>query len=146
MTQADFYILAGQQRQDQWLFACRLAEQLQRKGRHVLLQVDDEQTAIELDQYLWTFREDAFVPHACLNSAEAPVDCAVSISWHDDPQHHHDVLISLGGSLPPFFARFKRLVEVVIQEDRVLEKTREHYRFLKDRGYPLNNKDMRMKT
>ena len=146
MTQADFYILAGQQRQDRWLFACRLAEQLQRKGRQVLLQVGNQEEAQELDQLLWTFRDDAFVPHACLSAEDAPLDCAVSIGWQDDPHHHHDVLIVLADELPPFFARFKRLVEVVIQEDQVLNSTREQYRFLKDRGYPLNNKDMRLKA
>lgn len=146
MTQADFYILAGQQQQDQWFFACRLTEQLAKKGRSILLQVSNHQEAVALDEYLWMFREEAFVPHTRLDDPEAPIDCPVSIGWQDDPQHHHDVLIQLSDALPTFYSRFHRLVEIVVQKDEVLAYSRKHYRHLKDRGYPINNKDMRLRV
>jgi DNA polymerase-3 subunit chi len=94
---------------------------------------------------LWQFREDAFVPHALLNAEDAPADCPVSIGWHPEPGHHHDVIINLSPELPAFFSRFERLVEVVVQNDDVLDYTRQHFRFLKDRGYPIEHKDMRMR-
>ena len=145
MTQADFYVLAGQTLNDQWHFACRLVEQVRQKDRQVLLQVANEQEARALDDMLWQFREDAFVPHALLNAEDAPADCPVSIGWHPEPGHHHDVIINLCPELPAFFSRFERLVEVVVQNDAVLDYTRQHFRYLKDRGYPIEHKDMRMR-
>jgi len=144
MTRADFYILAGQAQQDQWYFACRLIEQVRGKGHRVLCQVNNEADARQLDEYMWQFRRDAFVPHALLTASDAPVDCPVSISWQSDPGHHHDVMINLSNELPAFFSRFERLVEIVVQNDGVLDYTRQHFRFLKDRGYPVTHQDMRM--
>jgi len=144
MTRADFYILGGQENHDQWFFACRLVEQIHQKGHTVLLQVDDEHKARELDDMLWQFRPDAFVPHALLTAKDAPVDCPVSIGWTEEPGHHHDVIINLSQTLPAFFSRFERLVEIVVQKDDVLASTRQHFRFLKDRGYPVTHNDMRM--
>ena len=144
MTRADFYILGGQADHDQWFFACRLVEQIQQKGHKILLQVDNEQKARELDDMLWQFRADAFVPHALLTAKDAPVDCPVSIGWVQEPGHHHDVIINLSAELPAFFSRFERLVEIVVQKDDILAQTRQHFRFLKDRGYPVTHNDMRM--
>lgn len=152
MTKADFYILAGQQIQDQWHFACRLAEQIGAKGHQVLLQVNSEKEAKALDDFLWSFRADAFVPHELLGNENKPdtnsqtkSDCNIHINWQPESGHHHDVLINLSTELPQFYSRFERLVEIVIQEDAILESTRQSYRFLKDRGYPIQHQDMRMR-
>ncbi|MEK9765703.1 MAG: DNA polymerase III subunit chi, partial [Thalassolituus sp.] len=114
------------------------------KGDTVLLQVSNEAEGKALDDMLWAFRADAFVPHALLSAKDAPVDCPVSIGWHTEPGHHHDVIINLCQELPPFFSRFERLVEIVVQNDTVLDYTRQHFRYLKDRGYPVTHNDMRM--
>jgi len=46
--------------------------------------------------------------------------------------------------LPDFFGRFSRLIEVVVQDDAILQYTREHYRFLSNRGYAIDHQDMRL--
>lgn len=146
MTQADFYHIASRTLHDQWLYACRLIEQkiLPRK-LNVLVQLDSRESAEAFDKLLWEFRPDAFVPHALLDAEDAPADCPVSIGWQDDPGHHHDVMINLSHEVPVFFSRFRRFVEILIEEDAVLTRSREHLKFLKDRGYPWNYHDMRMR-
>ena len=145
MTDVGFYILAGQQQQDQWQFACRLTEKASRQGNQVLIQLDSEQQAKAFSELLWCYRDDAFVPHALLNDPQAPANCQVSIGWQTDAGHQHDVLINLSHQLPDFFSRFHRLVEVVVQQDDVLNYTRKHYKYLQDRGYPITHTDMRMR-
>lgn len=146
MTQVDFYVLAGQTRREQWLFACRLLEKALEKNNQVLLLTDNEQHAQKLDEMIWTYRPDAFIPHALLGATDAPANCPVSIGWQqDNPGHHHDLIINLSQHLPPFFSRFERYVSVVVQHDLVLDYTRNHYKFLKDRGYPVNTVDMRLR-
>jgi len=150
MTQVDFYVLGGQQLHDQWLFACRLTEKAVRKGNQVLLQVDNAEQGQQLSDLLWCHRPDAFVPHT-VSDGSATTSAAVAISWHQDPQHpqfpshQHDVLINLSNAMPDFFSRFHRLIEVVVQHDDVLDYTRKHYKFLKDRGYPVTHTDMRLR-
>ncbi|MBE0484097.1 MAG: DNA polymerase III subunit chi [Bacterioplanes sp.] len=145
MTRIDFYILAEQALDQQHRFACQLAEKALLRGHSVLLQVNNEAEAQQLDQLLWTFRANAFVPHELLPDANPEQPALVSIGWDTEGGHQHDVLINLASELPPFFARFQRLIEVVVQHDVVLDYTRKHYKFLKDRGYPIHNTDMRLR-
>lgn len=143
MTDVDFYTLAQQTLEDRLRFACRLTEKSINAGHQVLLLVDTPEQAQQLDQLLWSFREDAFIPHCLLSESNEHPDCRVHISLGDEIGQHHDVLICLSTQLPPTFSRFKRLLEVVVQEDEVLSYTRKHYKFLQDRGFPIRHHDMR---
>lgn len=143
MTDVDFYTLAQQTLQERFLFAARLAEKSVNAGHEVLLLVDNQEQAKILDELLWSYRADAFIPHCLLDEANKNPSCSVHISINHEIGHHHDVLICLTSQLPPTFSRFKRLLEVVIQEDQVLHYTRKHYKFLKDRGFPIKHHDMR---
>jgi DNA polymerase-3 subunit chi len=143
MTQVNFYILASSELEARLQFVCRLVQQaLLKQGCDVLIQVDNEAQARELDELLWVFQPEAFVPHAVShekNSEHAPVN----IGWHSDPGQHHQLLVNLSTEIPPFFARFERMMEVVVQQEDVLHYTREHYKYLRDRGYPITDHDMR---
>lgn len=46
------------------LDACRLVEGLYLAGRRVQVWLADERKAAIFDEYLWTFADEAFVPHA----------------------------------------------------------------------------------
>lgn len=142
MTNVDFYTLAAQTQNEQWQFACRLVEKAAQRGHHILIQLDHEQQAKMFDDLLWEFRQDAFIPHQLLSASDSE---RISIGWNDNPGHQHDILINLSQQMPPFYSRFHRLIEVVVQEDNVLNYTRKHYKFLLDRGYPIQHTDMRMR-
>lgn len=46
------------------LDACRLVEGLYLEGQRVVVWVADDRKAKMFDEYLWTFADEAFVPHA----------------------------------------------------------------------------------
>ncbi|WP_028292851.1 DNA polymerase III subunit chi [Oceanobacter kriegii] len=146
MTDVLFYVLAATKLSEQMQFVCRLTEKVQAQGKKIYIHANSKEHATALDDQLWQFRENAFVPHALVDEEHPVNDCPVQIGWHEAPIAFHDVIINLSNELPDFFARFERLVEVVIQEDTVLESTRDHYRFLRDRGYPISHQDMRLRT
>lgn len=141
MTQADFYVLAGQTQLDRLRFVCRLAEKAQASQSSVRIQVDSAQVAKELDDLLWVYPPTGFVPHSVQGQSTPPTP--VSIHWNNDPSHH-EIMIHLSAEIPPFFSHFQRYISVVVQEDRVLSDTRKHYKFLKDRGYQVKMHDMRL--
>jgi DNA polymerase-3 subunit chi len=90
------------------------------------------------DEQLWTFSPLDFVPHCMAGSplaAETPVVLAANL----DDAPHHRILVNLSMTVPPQFARFERLLEVVGNEEQELVAGRERYRFYRDRGYALNN-------
>lgn len=146
MTDAKFYILGSIEAQSQLEFVCRLAQQLQAKGKQIHIHTASEEDANALDNLLWDFQPMAFVPHSLIAANDRPTSCSIDIGWGEQEPHHHEVMVNLCGALPRFFSRFDRLVEVVIQSDSVLKYTREHFRYLRERGYPVHHEDMRIRA
>lgn len=141
MTNIDFYILAEQQDDERYLFACRLAEKAFNSRCQVHIHCQDQSQAQMIDKLLWEFRQSSFIPHSLLeNDKQAPV----TLGYGQQLGEHFDVLINLADDVPQHFARYQRVLEVVIQQDQVLNMTREHYKFYKERGYPMSNTDMRV--
>ncbi|WP_444924383.1 DNA polymerase III subunit chi [Microbulbifer sp. DLAB2-AF] len=136
MTRIDFYILSSDQPQQADIFACRLAEKAYRNGLRVLLAVDNQERAEQLNQLLWTFREDSFLPHANQENGE---QAAIEINCGEDPQAHHGLLINLCSKVPNWFSRFERLAEIVVQEANALQRSRSRFGHFRDRGYPLQS-------
>ena len=141
MTRIDFYLLTSEQPAKRLDYACRLAHKAWQKGHHVYLHCQNEPAAEQLDQLLWSFREEAFLPHA-LNGDEAgePVVCG----YGEDPGEHTDLLINLSDSTPGFFSRFARLAEIVVEHDAVRVPARARFRFYRERGYPLHSHQIRI--
>ncbi len=144
MTRIDFYILADEQEAARLHFACRLIDKARHMGNQVYVCSRDESQAQELDQLLWTFRPESFIPHQ-LHTKDDDTG-SVLIGWGEDCSNHHGLLINLSHQVPEYFSRFERLVEVVCQQQDVLEATRKHYGFYRDRGYPIQSNDMRKRA
>jgi len=143
MTHIDFYILPDTSVDARWLYTCRLVEKVVNLGHKVLIAVDTEDEAQTLDDLLWSFKPESFIPHQIIgpsnNSEDGnDDDVSVEITYSNEAGDHNQVLINLSSLVPDYFSRFARLSEIVIQEPKILENTREHYRFYKQRGYPIS--------
>lgn len=139
MTKVDFYVLPETTSEARWLFACKLAEKAQRVGMRVLIAVDSESEARALDQLLWTFKPESFVPHQLIGSDKpAPVE----ITFNNETGDHQGLLLNLSDKIPPVFSRFERVSEVVIQEPVILATSRDRYTFYKNRGYPIETRKL----
>ncbi len=139
MTKVDFYVLPEATSDARWLFACKLAEKVQRMGMRVLITVDSEADARKLDELLWTFKPESFVPHQLINGGKpAPVE----ITFGDQAGDHQGLLLNLSNTIPAWFSRFERVSEVVIQEQQMLATSRERYSFYKSRGYPIETRKL----
>jgi len=142
MTQIDFHILQDASVEARWLYVCRFIEKVERIGHSILVIVDTLEEAQELDDLLWSFKPESFIAHQILGAGEeAKVEITYRVNApakHANPSVHNDVLINLGSEVPDYFSRFARVAEIVIQDPKILENTRDHYRFYKQRGYPIN--------
>lgn len=140
MTEIDFYILQDNHTQARDHFACRLAEKVVNLKRHVIIRVMDEAHAESISEYLWSFKPESFLPHdiTSAENTEHPL-CNILIDWQECIDSHHDVIINIGNEIPKGFSRFKKLSEIVVQEETVLTATRAHFQFYRERGYPLKS-------
>lgn len=144
MTRIDFYILKETTFEDRQAFACRLIQKTLKLGHSIYIHCDNEQNALTMDKLLWSFQDNSFLPHKLANVKGA--DCPIEIGFDnssDAPGTHHDLLINLSLEIPHFFSRFERMTEIVVQEDKVLEATRNNYRFYQQKNYPLHRHDLR---
>jgi DNA polymerase III subunit chi len=139
VTQIDFYILPETTSEARWLFACRLIDKVHRMGMRVLVAVDSEAEARQLDELLWTFKPESFIPHQLINSGKPT---PVEITFTQEAGDHQNLLLNLSKTTPTYFSRFERMSEVVIQEPESLAASRARFSFYKSRGYPIETRKL----
>ena len=143
MTRIDFYILQGETGTHLQRLACRLVDKAWQRGMRTLVNVADANTATQLDELLWTFRDISFLPHARSGSGTGGARLAALIGCEDEPEEELDLHINLSPQVPAFFSRFERVAELVDSEPQRRAAGRERFRFYRDRGYPLDTHNLR---
>lgn len=133
MTRIDFYVLSGDETQERLLTACRLAEKAYRLGHRVYIQTASTREDALLDDLLWTFRQNSFVPHA-RGQGGGDRECPVLVGHEPPPSFLNEVLINLAEPIPDSFDRFSRLVEIINQDEATRTAGRRRYRFYRERG------------
>ena len=142
MTQVDFYILPESSEDARLTFTCRLAGKAVQRELGVFVLTESETDARRLDELLWTFAQNSFIPHRfAWDDESAPVAEPVIIGCADrtgdDGSHEWDLMINLTGEVPDAFGRYERLAEVLDADPGRREHGRERYRYYRDRGYEL---------
>jgi DNA polymerase III subunit chi len=130
MTHIGFYQIS--QGETDLAFCCRLVDMVYRRGLRIHVHTGDQQTAEKLDELLWSFDDDRFIPHDLYGE-----DSPISIGINEEPEEHQQVLVNLSGQVPEFFGRFDRVAEIVPVDENSRQIARNNYRFYKDRGYSL---------
>ncbi len=136
MTRVDFYILDSADSVNRSLFVCRLAEKAWRMGHTIHIQTNQLADAESLDELLWNFKAEAFIPHALAPTIKST---PIHIGYGGTVSQHHDLLINLCNEVPLFFSSFERVAEVVTQAPDQLAISRERFRFYRQRGYALES-------
>ena len=139
--QVDFYVRSETNPDALESFACRLVETVWQRGHAVLVLAASDIAARRLDDLLWTFREESFVPHRRIGShgptASEPASEPVLVStpgvWRSDL----DVLINLTASVPAEADRAARIAEIVPATGPGRDTGRERYRQYRNRGFEL---------
>jgi len=137
MTQVEFYILENDQSRE--LMACHLVEKAWQQQHRVHIHTASAAQSKKLDDMLWSFSDDSFIPHEIGSHNEKLA--TVSIDHASDPVCH-ELLINLAVEVPVFFSRFERVSEIIDDDPQRKESGRERYRFYRDRGYELSTQNI----
>lgn len=132
----DFYLLESDQNQDRWLLACRLLEKAHAKGHRVYVVCNNQEDAELIDELLWTFKEDSFIPHNLQGEGPEPPP-PIQISYGKEPRGFNDILLNLTNQIPLFYNKFKRVMELVINVEAEKEEGRVNYRDYRAKGCEL---------
>ncbi|KTD74349.1 DNA polymerase III subunit chi [Legionella tucsonensis] len=144
LIRVDFYLLASDQNDTRWLVACRLLEKAYAKGHKVYVLCNNKQDAELLDELLWTFKEDSFIPHNLQGEGPEPPP-PIQIGYEQEPRGFNDILLNLSNSIPSFYARFKRIMELVINVETEKEQGRAHYRDYRAKNCELHTHQIEVK-
>lgn len=138
-ARVDFYILQDQNPPER--FACAISGKIFRQGLKIHLHTESRESAVALDDLLWTYRDISFVPHQlCDNSDNG--DTPVTIGWPGATANHDGVLINLNAGIPDSAGDFARIIEIVAAYEPLRGQARERYRQYRDLGYEMHNHEI----
>jgi DNA polymerase-3 subunit chi len=123
----DFYVSEAAGSDARLRLACRVAEKAYLATQTVVVLFDDSAALRQFDEMLWTFGDGTFVPHDAV-TAEGVCDSPVALTLGPLPADHADVLINLGGVVPPFFEKFARVAEFLDARPEVRTAGRERFK------------------
>ena len=141
MTKIDFYILSDESKQAQNLFACKLIEKAYHLGHQIFVYCQTQELAFEIDELLWSFEPSSFIPHNL--QGEGPRNLpAVQIGFGEDALGYQDILINLSHEVPHFYKQFKRVCEIIPNQDDVKQFKRQCFRYYKEQKHAIQTHEI----
>ncbi|MCX7156968.1 MAG: DNA polymerase III subunit chi [Rhodocyclales bacterium] len=110
-------------------------------GTRVLVYVPASERSEQLDRLLWTYPATGFTPH-CRAEDKLAAETPILIASELDNPPHDGCLLNLSDEIPTGFSRFQQLIEIISVEDGDRLPGRERFRFYRERGYPLDARDI----
>ena len=131
----DFYVLEQTDYQQALLLACNVVEDAHNNQQSVYIHASSLEEANKIDELLWSFRDDSFLPHNLYDAADA---CPPPIQiGHDATPPHQAVLVNLSKEVPKFYQQFQQVIEIVFSEPSVQQLARERYKHYRESGYDI---------
>jgi DNA polymerase III subunit chi len=136
MPKIDFYILATDNENHRLEFVCRLIEKAYKNQRRIYVHAKDRDAAHQLDELLWTYRDECFLPHHLYGEGPNPLP-PIQIGFDIKPDQHRDILINLHSTIPDFFTQFSRVCEVISNDPDCQAAARDNYRAYRAQGHDI---------
>jgi DNA polymerase-3 subunit chi len=115
---------------------CDLAEEYYLGGQRVLVMVQDENQGVSLDQFMWSWKKGAFVPHAYENGSVECLDEPVVIATEEENPNGAQVLLMGVSCSLEFIRHFPLVIDFAEIFDEVrLEESRERFRSYREYGF-----------
>ena len=139
MPQVEFHILSEAGDVPRLRYACKLIEQAYANGERAYVYATSDDQAKRMDDMLWTFRDQAFIPHEVSSAASPshPLIMAVIGTTLDAPADFQTLMINLRDDMPEALGNFTRICEVIDADTQHKQLARERYRLYRDQGCQL---------
>lgn len=136
MPKIDFYLIQSSAATASLAFACRLIEKVYKQQHRIYVHAENEKVAHQLDELLWTYREDSFLPHHLYGEGPEPAP-PIQIGFNVIPEKQRDILLNLSNTVPEFYLQFTRVLELVPHDKTAQEYARARYRHYRTAGYNI---------
>ena len=140
MPRADFYLIQKPRfREQPLLLVCELARKAFDANLPTLVLARDAEQAEQLDELLWSFDDDAYIPHQLAGDDEDDL-APVLIATPDTDTPMRALVINLRDAMVP--GNVERVLEVVPANDGSRGPLRERWKQYQARGFDLKKHDM----
>ena len=140
MSRASFYLLANPDAGTYLQTACKLAEKAVASGQPLFIQTRDESQARELDEWLWSYRPESFLPHHRLG--DGPFIDAPVLLGGNPPPGRQGICLNVSNAAIAGLAGFQRVLELVGPEADARQSARERWRSYQQQGFSLDKHDL----
>ena len=137
MTRVEFFFNVA----DKLEKTAELCEKAVAKGRQLTIYSQDDVMSSQLQQRLWQQSASSFLPSSKSDDVISQFSPVV-LDVNGENLTQDDILINLQINHPPFFSRFRYLVELVSADESDKAAARIRYKFYRDRGYEIKSSDM----
>lgn len=140
MARADFYLIDKPRfREDPLLLVCELAKRAFDSGQPTLILARSFDQAEQIDEKLWEFSDDAFIPHQIAGDDDDAIT-PVLIVPPDVTTPDRAMVINLREDAAP--GLFDRVLEVVAAEQSERDGSRKRWSMYKAAGFDVSKHDM----
>ena len=141
MARADFYLIDKPRfREEPLLLVCELARKAFDAGIPTLVLARDHAQAEAIDDLMWSFDPDAYLPHQIAGSDDEDELTPILILGPDTDFPMRPMVINLRDAAVE--GDFERLLEVVPADPAARAPLRERWKQYQARGLDLNKHDM----
>jgi DNA polymerase-3 subunit chi len=140
MPRADFYLIDKPRfREQPLLLVCELAKRAYASQQPTLVLARDFEQAEAIDELMWAFDEDAFIPHQ-LAGDDDDANTAVLIVPPDVDTADRPLVINLREQCAP--GQYQRVLEVVAADPAERDGSRLRWREYQRQGFEVSKHDM----
>lgn len=137
MTRVDFYELPDLGEEARARFACRLALKGRDAEFSVTLLTRDEAAAQDLDDLMWQYPRERFLPHSLGAQPDKKSRIHIAVKALGESSGEQRLLVNLTDDPPEGWERFSRVAEIVVASSRAA--SREKYRYYRTQVNELHH-------
>lgn len=115
----------------------KLMEKAYASGNRTLLVAGDEKRMEQLNQLLWSYDPNRFLPHGSIKESEQE-DQPILLSTTSDPQNNASILVITDGNMPDNADAFDRILDMFDGNDEEsVTKARQRWTLYKNSGHDV---------
>ena len=136
-TNVLFHHFESIERKDFLIYVCKLIEKGYKQNINpIFIKTNTQKQAEELDKFLWTFRQESYIPHTLVDQDSNNTQ-PVQIGWIDNEIEDAEAIINLSDGMPDISNHLKKIHEIIENIDEKKEKARERWKKYKSIGFNI---------